>query len=571
MYTEEIKVKNTSSLIKNLLVGILLIILLIFIFAWFFPTKNSLNPLYQDIFRNNLNSMRDAAETYFTNERMPSKVNGTVKLTLQQMLDKHLLLPFLDKDGKSCDTTKSYVEITKKETEYEMKVNLVCPTEEAYIIEHLGCTDKCNTCTKEDLANLKDEICACVNGSSNKNNNSNDKGYTTTIKEYQYVRDVKSTKTTYTCDAGYTKKSDNMCYKTVTTTDKKDATPVYKTSEESIDATKTEKTQKVYKYLYVLDKEKQYSNWSDWSANKEYTSNDKITWGKQELVWNEKNGGKKITKTTYKEDKNSPIYQYTYDYVIGSYNQKVCDGYKYFIDGTTSKLYQSGNYYYVETITSDKKLNDTKDTRYVLVDRYYDHCEGTCTLRSKLVYKVYKRDIKEVTQTSSSLGATCNVVTKTINIYGTRKIFKGYDVIKTVSEEYVYYYHTKTRTVTQEAVHDEKWSTSANDKDLLSKGYVLEKKVVDKEEKTYELSCPKSYTLKGEKCYKNTTVISSYKCSEGKLSDKVCIITKTETLKKEAKKTTNVTTGKEYKWSSLTSIAGWEKTGKTRTRTVTTK
>ena len=44
------------------------------------------------------------------------------------------------------------------------------------------------------------------------------------------------------------------------------------------------------------------------------------------------------------------------------------------------------------------------------------------------------------------------------NIYGTRKIFKGYDVIKTVSEEYVYYYHTKTRTVTQEAVHDEKWS-----------------------------------------------------------------------------------------------------------------
>ena len=37
------------------------------------------------------------------------------------MLDKKLILPFLDKDGNECDAKKSYVQVTKKKTEYEMK------------------------------------------------------------------------------------------------------------------------------------------------------------------------------------------------------------------------------------------------------------------------------------------------------------------------------------------------------------------------------------------------------------------------------------------------------------------
>ena len=41
-----------------------------------------------------------------------------------------LLLPFKDKNGKTCDTQKSYVTLTKKENEYEMKVNLKCSEEE---------------------------------------------------------------------------------------------------------------------------------------------------------------------------------------------------------------------------------------------------------------------------------------------------------------------------------------------------------------------------------------------------------------------------------------------------------
>ena len=39
----------------------------------------------------------------------PKKVGDSKKLTLQEMYDLHLVLKMKDKDGKPCDTKKSYV------------------------------------------------------------------------------------------------------------------------------------------------------------------------------------------------------------------------------------------------------------------------------------------------------------------------------------------------------------------------------------------------------------------------------------------------------------------------------
>jgi hypothetical protein len=63
--------------------------------------------------------MKDAAEKYYTTERMPSKVGMSTKMTLKEMEDKKLIIPFVDKDNKSCDKNKSYVKVTKKKTEYD--------------------------------------------------------------------------------------------------------------------------------------------------------------------------------------------------------------------------------------------------------------------------------------------------------------------------------------------------------------------------------------------------------------------------------------------------------------------
>lgn len=143
---------------KSFFLTLLLVLLFVFLMLWLFPTKSyvderlqstydleRLSVLYDEIFANNVARMKDAAIGYFTNERMPQVVGESKKLTLQQMYDLHLVLKMKDKDGKPCDTKKSYVEMTKYTEEYRLKVNLSCGEQEDYIIVYLGCYNYCSS------------------------------------------------------------------------------------------------------------------------------------------------------------------------------------------------------------------------------------------------------------------------------------------------------------------------------------------------------------------------------------------------------------------------------------------
>jgi len=91
--------------------------------------------------------MKDVAKSYYTTERLPKDLNESKKMTLQEMLDNKLILPLMDSNGKYCDKRASYVEITKLENEYVIKVYLSCSDKQDYIIEHFGCYDICSdTC-----------------------------------------------------------------------------------------------------------------------------------------------------------------------------------------------------------------------------------------------------------------------------------------------------------------------------------------------------------------------------------------------------------------------------------------
>ena len=142
--------RTRGSFIRDLVIKIFLILLFVFLITLLFPMPN-LTPFYNRIFNDNVQTMKEAAEDYFTKDRMPQKVGDSSKLTLQQMLDKKLVLPFLDKDGKECDTNKSYVKVTKKKKEYELEVHLTCGNESNYIIEPIGCYNFCpdNSCVKD--------------------------------------------------------------------------------------------------------------------------------------------------------------------------------------------------------------------------------------------------------------------------------------------------------------------------------------------------------------------------------------------------------------------------------------
>ena len=196
MYNEERNEKNYF--FRNLIVKILLVLLFIFLLMWLFPIPN-LSPFYDKIFTQNINDMTDAAKSYFTVERLPKNEDETKKLTLKEMIDNKMIIEFTDSDGKKCDTTKSYVEVTKKNGEYIYKTNLSCSKQEDYVIEYFGCYDVC-----------KDNSCE-VDNKPDDNKTSNE---TKKITEYQFYK-VAATKyiDKYLCKEGYTL-SGNKCIKT---------------------------------------------------------------------------------------------------------------------------------------------------------------------------------------------------------------------------------------------------------------------------------------------------------------------------------------------------------------------
>ena len=149
MYSGE---KNPGINWKDLIVKTLFFVIFVLILMWLFPKVPNMTAFYSNVFRENISYMQDAAKSYYTNERLPKNIGDTSEMTLQDMIDKNLIIPFVDKDGNPCDTNESYVQVTKEsDEEYSLKVNLVCDTEQSYIIETLGCYDYCKDNKCDDV------------------------------------------------------------------------------------------------------------------------------------------------------------------------------------------------------------------------------------------------------------------------------------------------------------------------------------------------------------------------------------------------------------------------------------
>ena len=179
--------RKNSSIIRDILVKVVLIVLFVFLLTFLFPMPN-LTTFYDAVFNSNVQTMKDAAEDYFTIDRMPKEVGKEETLTLQDMLDKKLILPFVDKDGKACDTKKSYVTVRKDEKEYILKVYLSCNGKSDYIIEPIGCYNFCpdGKCdsdvvkTDEKTGEVTVNVPTNTKNTSKKNNNGSNNGNNTT-------------------------------------------------------------------------------------------------------------------------------------------------------------------------------------------------------------------------------------------------------------------------------------------------------------------------------------------------------------------------------------------------------
>lgn len=188
MYSSE----NSGFDIKDIIVKILFLVFFVLILMWLYPKMPSLDIFYDRVYNENITAMKDAAVDYYTTERLPKNEGDISEMTLQKMFDLKLIVPFVDKDGKSCDTTNSYVQVTKDGDEYVMKVTLVCGKQNDYIVEYIGCHDVCpnNECdTKED----KTQTTTTTTTTNNNNNSNNNSGSTSTTTVTKYTIKVKAT------------------------------------------------------------------------------------------------------------------------------------------------------------------------------------------------------------------------------------------------------------------------------------------------------------------------------------------------------------------------------------------
>ena len=95
--------------VKDVLIRLILIIIFIFLLIWLFPMPD-LKPLNNQIFLDNVDRMKDVAKSYYTVERLPQDFNTSKKMTLREMIDKHLILPLMDSNGNYCSEDDSYIE-----------------------------------------------------------------------------------------------------------------------------------------------------------------------------------------------------------------------------------------------------------------------------------------------------------------------------------------------------------------------------------------------------------------------------------------------------------------------------
>ncbi len=504
MYSEdyEEKSKKKEFPLRDFLLKLILIIIFVLLLIWLVPWPNN-NVLKDRIFNDNIQEMKNASLLYFTKDRLPENVGDKKTVTLREMLDLKLLLPFTDKNGKSCDLDNSYVTIEKLEDEYLLKVYLKCEGEENYILVHVGCYAYCTTDVCEKKEDKTVGSSKPVSSSSPKPTKTptptntptatSSKPYCTLAvtsgtqnKDGSYVGDVTigwaskgSTNGATVNGFGLGSSRNYQSAKTfVVTSD--GTTTVYgyvrdtngKTASCSITVTKkTEevKPQEVYEYQYKKNVGRQYSAWTAWSPDTIYVDADHIPFGNYELAQIQDLGTRQVL-VGYKNYKIT--YYKTKIVSAGSYEKVMCTGYKYeTVDNTTYAVtsdWQRTNEVYSGTAAPKDTVN--AQWRFESVDQ--STCQPTCTDHTVMKWRKYVRTTTTVPQGSTGEGVlTCSQVSKTtVPLYGLK------DTTETVNAKVdvyanVKYYRYRERTVLSEAYTDYKWSSSDKDTALTSQGY----------------------------------------------------------------------------------------------------
>lgn len=429
-YEERDEKRKSGFPLKDFLLKLILIIIFVLLLMWLIPWPNN-KVLTDRIFNDNIQEMKNASLLYFTQERLPVNVGDKKTITLQEMLDLKLLLPFTDKNGDACDVTGSYVTIEKLENEYLLKVNLKCGDEEDYILVHVGCYAYCTTYVCEK----KDETAPTP---------------TSTPKPTKTPNPTSNPTPPVTPPPTGEPTPPPTTVPTPPPTEE----PGYRTEWE-----------------YRKDTKESCLKWNNWvelpynpdtdDIHNSYTTEKEVetlgTRYQKVGTKTEVSYARKVTQSTSR--------------IIGYYTEKVCTNFQYTVSG--SYLYRIDSAWQDAGSVSGVGLQpqDTVDTRYINPVIKWDQCVGSCTDGPYIVWQKQTRKVTRVFQ-PESVSTTCtNVQEKQIPIYGS--VVQSTKITRTVDLfADVYYYRYRTCASHVDASSTTTWS-SYNNKDLINQGYYM--------------------------------------------------------------------------------------------------
>lgn len=535
--------ENKKMSFVDFLIQLIFIILFVMLLVWLFPTKDWLKENYYDVdddyiiekdstisdskFVDNINNMLDASKDYFGyNVNLPENIDDTVTVTLDELVDSHVMLMPKDSKGKKCDGDSNAV-ITKLNNGYSIKVTLTCGDLTDYIIRNVGCNPFCeNNCTQK--CKLEYEYSKNVDGyytnwSSWSAWSVNKKTASSTLKVEQ------KTVASKICPSGYTLNSDKtLCVKNIKNEEIVDADIVKSCpSGYSLNSDKTLCVKSVSSNVSV-DATKVYSCPSGYNL----TSDNKCS----------------RVVTTTKEVNATKNYSCSSGSLSGSTCYKTIST----SSSRSERKYCSGGYTYIGS----------------------NKCQKVSTY---------------VKGTASSGGSNCSISYELDCSNGCKTIAKE-TCIKSASTSYSYScpsgyelswdQSTCTKTETRNA----DYSYSCNGGILNGDKCIITSSNTEIIESQYSYKCA-SGTLSGDKCIINNTnedttdVVITYSCKNGALNGNKCVIVNenSESTKYTLKNVVYyryatrkyVKATVSYKWSSSREDkklidAGYKLTGKTR-------
>lgn len=182
----------------GLFIKIVIIFIFILIIIWLI-SKITTKTRLSDTFKNNIVNMETVATNYFKEVDLPLERGKSSKITLGEMIDKGLIVSVNDKKGTSCDTTKSFSKITRKNSNYILSTTLKCGNEKNTISKKFS-FDDCRNCKKESNKttenkkdNTKDEIVSSKETNNNKEENTSENinnSTNTGVTYYEYMRET---------------------------------------------------------------------------------------------------------------------------------------------------------------------------------------------------------------------------------------------------------------------------------------------------------------------------------------------------------------------------------------------